>query len=152
MAASVCQRNYAAEEKRRRSRGARGGKGPARNQIIAIKNVCKTDLSVLSDFLTSVARFFVKIYFHKKCGVFEACKKVTDFFDKLKNSAGFFLPSFYIGLYILRSGITAVPISGHGDVTALVSPIIAKAMTASSAMTMIAIIKPSASNWKRCNF
>ena len=42
-------------------------------------------MSDLSDFLTSVARFFVKIYFHKKCGVFEACKKVTDFFDTLKN-------------------------------------------------------------------
>ena len=39
-----------------------------------------------TDFLTSVARFFVKIYFHKKCGVFEACKKVTDFFDTLKKS------------------------------------------------------------------
>ena len=43
-------------------------------------------MSDLSDFLTSVARFFVKIYFHKKCGVFEACKKVTDFFDTLQKS------------------------------------------------------------------
>lgn len=34
-----------------------------------------------TDFLTSAARFFVKIYFHKKYGVFEACKKVADFFD-----------------------------------------------------------------------
>ena len=33
--------------------------------------------------MTSVARFFVKTCFHKKCGVFEACKKVTDFFDTL---------------------------------------------------------------------
>ena len=41
-------------------------------------------MSDLSDFLTSSARFFVKIYLHKKCGVFEACKKVTDFFDTLK--------------------------------------------------------------------
>ena len=38
----------------------------------------------LSGFLTSVARFFVKTCFHKKCGVFEACKKVKDFFDTLK--------------------------------------------------------------------
>ena len=37
----------------------------------------------LSGFLTSVARFFVKTCFHKKCGVFEACKKVKDFFDTL---------------------------------------------------------------------
>ena len=35
-------------------------------------------------YLTSVARFFVKTCFHKKCGVFEACKKVTDFFNTLK--------------------------------------------------------------------
>ena len=34
--------------------------------------------------MTSIARFFVKIYFHKKCGVFEACKKVPDFFDTLR--------------------------------------------------------------------
>ena len=33
-----------------------------------------------TDFLTSVARFFVKIYFHKKCGVFEARKKAIGFF------------------------------------------------------------------------
>ena len=39
-----------------------------------------------TDFLTSVARFFVKRKLHKKCGVFEACKKVTDFFDTLKKS------------------------------------------------------------------
>ena len=44
-------------------------------------------MSDLSDFLTSVARFFVKIYFHKKCGVFETCKKVTDFFDTLKKAS-----------------------------------------------------------------
>jgi hypothetical protein len=25
----------------------------------------------------------MKIYFYKKCGVFEACKKVKDFFDTL---------------------------------------------------------------------
>ena len=37
-----------------------------------------------TDFLTSVARFFVKTCFHKKCGVFEACKKVKDFFDTLR--------------------------------------------------------------------
>ena len=40
-----------------------------------------------TDFLTSVARFFVKTCFHKKCGVFEACKKVKDFFDTLRPSA-----------------------------------------------------------------
>ena len=28
-----------------------------------------------TDFLTSAARFFVKIYFHKKCGVYEAYQK-----------------------------------------------------------------------------
>ena len=37
--------------------------------------------------MTSVARFFVKTCFHKKCGVFEACKKVKDFFDTLRPSA-----------------------------------------------------------------
>ena len=42
-----------------------------------------------TDFLTSVARFFVKTCFHKKCGVFSACKKVTDFFDTLKTSGAF---------------------------------------------------------------
>ena len=40
-----------------------------------------------TDFLTSVARFFVKTCFHKKCGVFAACKKVKDFFDTLRPSA-----------------------------------------------------------------
>ena len=39
-----------------------------------------------TDFLTSEARFFVKRKLHKKCGVFEACKKVIDFFDTLKKS------------------------------------------------------------------
>jgi hypothetical protein len=29
----------------------------------------------------------VKTCFHKKCGVFEAYKKVTDFFDTLKRPA-----------------------------------------------------------------
>ena len=38
----------------------------------------------LSGFLTSEARFFVKLELHKKCGVFSACKKVTDFFDTLE--------------------------------------------------------------------
>ena len=35
----------------------------------------------------------MKIYFHKKCGVFSVCKKVTDFFDTLKKvpSVGDFL-------------------------------------------------------------
>ena len=37
-------------------------------------------------FLTSEARFFVKLELHKKCGVFSVCKKVTDFFDTLKVS------------------------------------------------------------------
>ena len=46
-------------------------------------------MSDLSDFLTSVARFFVKIYFHKKCGVFEACKKAIGFFDTLKKPLSF---------------------------------------------------------------
>ena len=40
----------------------------------------------LSGFLTSVARFFMKRKLHKKCGVIEACKKVTDFFDTLRGS------------------------------------------------------------------
>ena len=31
-----------------------------------------------------MVRFFVKSGFHEKCGVFEACKKVADFFDTLK--------------------------------------------------------------------
>ena len=29
----------------------------------------------------------MKIYFYKKCGVFEACKKVYDFFDTLRPGA-----------------------------------------------------------------
>ena len=56
-----------------------GAKAPLVIGLIAIKNVL-----VYQDFLTSVARFFVKTCFHKKCGVFEACKKVKDFFDTLR--------------------------------------------------------------------
>ena len=41
-------------------------------------------MSYPSDFLTSVARFFVKFIFTKNVAFFEACKKVTDFFDTLK--------------------------------------------------------------------
>ena len=35
--------------------------------------------------MTSEARFFVKRKLHKKCGVFEVCKKAIGFFDTLKN-------------------------------------------------------------------
>ena len=63
-----------------RAAGEFEGARPASSWIIAIKNVRQ-------DFLTSEARFFVKRKLHKKCGVFEACKKVTDFFDTLKESA-----------------------------------------------------------------
>ena len=45
--------------------------------------------------MTSEARFFVKIYFHKKCGVFEACKKAIGFFDTLKESADLNLRSLF---------------------------------------------------------
>ena len=45
--------------------------------------------------MTSEARFFVKIYFHKKCGVFEACKKAIGFFDTLKESADLNLCSLF---------------------------------------------------------
>ena len=62
-----------------RAAGEFEGARPASSWIIAIKNVRK-------DFLTSEARFFVKRKLHKKCGVFEACKKVADFFDTLKKS------------------------------------------------------------------
>ena len=62
-----------------RAAGELEGARPASSWIIAIKNVRQ-------DFLTSKARFFVKRKLHKKCGVFEACKKVTDFFDTLKKS------------------------------------------------------------------
>ena len=55
-----------------------GAEAPLEIGLIAIK------MPDLSGFLTSVARFFVKTCFHKKCGVFEACKKVTDFFNTLK--------------------------------------------------------------------
>ena len=55
-----------------------GAKAPLEIGLIAIKT------PDLSGFLTSVARFFVKTCFHKKCGVFEACKKVKDFFDTLR--------------------------------------------------------------------
>ena len=56
----------------------KGAKTPLVIRLIAIKT------PDLSGFLTSVARFFVKTCFHKKCGVFEACKKVKDFFDTLR--------------------------------------------------------------------
>ena len=36
--------------------------------------------------MTSEARFFVKRKLHKKCGVFEACKKAIGFFDTLKKT------------------------------------------------------------------
>ena len=45
--------------------------------------------------MTSVARFFVKIYFHKKCGVFEVCKKAIGFFNTLKESADLNLRSLF---------------------------------------------------------
>ena len=48
-----------------------------------------------TDFLTSAARFFVKRKLHKKCGVFEACKKVTDFFDTLEAGRIKILPAFF---------------------------------------------------------
>ena len=68
-----------------------GAKAPLEIGLIAIKT------PDLSGFLTSVARFFVKTCFHKKCDVFEACKKVKDFFDTLsaalhfRSAAQFFL-------------------------------------------------------------
>ncbi len=62
-----------------RAAGELEGARPASSWIIAIKNVRQ-------DFLTSVARFFVKRKLHKKCGVFEACKKAIGFFDTLKES------------------------------------------------------------------
>ncbi len=61
-----------------RAAGELEGARPASSWIIAIKNVRK-------DFLTSEARFFVKRKLHKKCGVFEACKKAIGFFDTLKD-------------------------------------------------------------------
>ena len=60
-----------------RAAGELEGARPASSWIIAIKNVRQ-------DFLTSKARFFVKRKLHKKCGVFEACKKAIGFFDTLK--------------------------------------------------------------------
>jgi len=60
-----------------RAAGELEGARPASSWIIAIKNVRQ-------DFLTSEARFFVKRKLHKKCGVFEACKKAIGFFDTLK--------------------------------------------------------------------
>ena len=61
-----------------RAAGELEGARPASGWIIAIKNVRQ-------DFLTSKARFFVKRKLHKKCGVFEACKKAIGFFDTLKS-------------------------------------------------------------------
>ena len=46
-------------------RGSVRGARPASRWIIAIKNVRQ-------DFLTSAARFFVKLKLHEKCGVIEA--------------------------------------------------------------------------------
>ena len=34
--------------------------------------------------MTSEARFFVKRKLHKKCGIFEVCKKAIGFFDTLR--------------------------------------------------------------------
>ena len=51
-----------------RAAGEFEGARPASSWIIAIKNVRQ-------DFLTSKARFFVKLKLHKKCGVFEARQK-----------------------------------------------------------------------------
>ncbi len=68
-----------------RAAGELEGARPASSWIIAIKNVRK-------DFLTSKARFFVKRKLHKKCGVFEACKKAIGFFDTLKCPEVFKLP------------------------------------------------------------
>ena len=44
--------------------------------------------------MTSEARFFVKRKLHKKCGVFEACKKAIGFFDTLKKAAAIWLLLF----------------------------------------------------------
>ncbi len=54
--------------------------------------------------MTSVARFFVKHELHEKCGVFSMCKKVTDFFDTLKNSRS---PNGSFSLYQLFFRITS---------------------------------------------
>ena len=62
-----------------RAAGELEGARPASSWIIAIKNVRQ-------DFLTSKARFFVKRKLHKKCGVFEACKKAIGFFDTLRKA------------------------------------------------------------------
>ena len=53
--------------------------------------------------MTSVARFFVKIYFHEKCGVgvFEACKKAIGFFDTL-SKAPEKLRGFVVALMLLN--------------------------------------------------
>ena len=50
----------------------------------------------LSAFLTSIARFFVKSAFHEKCGVCEACKKVSDFFDTLKITLNHLIESYFL--------------------------------------------------------
>ena len=65
--------------KNNRAAGELEGARPASSWIIAIKNVRQ-------DFLTSKARFFVKRKLHKKCGVFEACKKAIGFFDTLRKA------------------------------------------------------------------
>jgi hypothetical protein len=53
----------------------KGAKTPLVIRLIAIKT------PDLSGFLPSVARFFVKTCFHKKCGVLKR-EKVTDFFSR----------------------------------------------------------------------
>ena len=59
---AVCRKTYAVEIILPRSRGARGGKGPARNQIIAIKNV-------RYGLFDERSEIFRKNLFLQKCGV-----------------------------------------------------------------------------------
>ena len=98
-----------------RAAGELEGARPASSWIIAIKNVRQ-------DFLTSKARFFVKRKLHKKCGVFEACKKAIGFFDTLKNITAHFWAVMFLRLskkyYFFDKGVcglTAAHALSAGD-------------------------------------
>ncbi len=63
--------------------------------------------------MTSEARFFVKRKLHKKCGVFEACKKAIGFFDTLKKECRKNLHSFFICVFTLYRYVSCVSPTGN---------------------------------------
>ena len=73
--------------------------------------------------MTSEARFFVKRKLHKKCGVFSACKKVTDFFDTLKNLGSTFAAEIFYSSAVLSMCCSLVFISHRAFLIAVSSSV-----------------------------